>query len=106
MLVTYQAPLMRESWNEMLNCPGFTPVLCATMSEVSVVPDTWMSVPSTVAVVPLTRAAATVIELRGVRPSMVKFLCMRVNVLSPVEDMHALAFLLLSAAPMSWQAAP
>ena len=75
MPVTYQAPLMRESLNEMLNCPGFTPVLCATMSEVSVVPDTWMSVPLTVALVPLTCAVATVMGLRGVIPSTVKLPC-------------------------------
>ena len=75
----------------MVSCPCLTPVLCAVMSESSVVSDTWMSPPLTVAFVPLIWAAATLIGVLGLIPSVTKLPCRAVNVVEPLADMQAAA---------------
>jgi hypothetical protein len=54
MPVTYQAPAMLASSKPISACPGLTPVLCAVMSESSVVPAMWTWLPLALAFAALT----------------------------------------------------
>lgn len=83
MSVTYQAPPMHESPNAMLSCPGLIPVLRAAMRESSVVPDTRIWLPLTVALIPVTWAVSTLIGVLGLIPSVTKLLCSELNVAAP-----------------------
>ena len=91
----------------MESCPCLTPVLWAAMRESSVVPDRWMSLPLTVAFVPVTWAVGTLIGVLGVIPSVTKLLCRAANVALPAADMQTAddRWAVSPGSLMSWQAA-